>query len=76
MKKLVVILSAFTVAIFTSCKTETKEKEVETQFLVTNPIMKDTVITKDYVSQIQSFRHIELRAMEKGYLQQIFVDEG
>ena len=59
-----------------SCKTETKEKEKEEQFLVTNPIKKDTVVTKDYVSQIQASRHIELRALEKGYLQKIYVDEG
>ncbi|GAA3514448.1 efflux RND transporter periplasmic adaptor subunit [Aquimarina addita] len=36
----------------------------------------DTIITKDYVCQIQSIRHIELRALEKGYLQKISVDEG
>lgn len=76
MKKLVVLLSAFLLAILTSCKTETKETESETEFLVTNPILKDTVVTKDYVSQIQSIRHIELRAMEKGFLQEIYVDEG
>ena len=36
----------------------------------------DTSITKDYVCQIHSVRHIELRALEKGYLQHIYVDEG
>lgn len=60
----------------TSCKKNTEVKEEETEFLVTNPIKKDTVVTKDYVAQIQSIRHIELRALEKGYLQKIYVDEG
>lgn len=60
----------------TSCKKEEIEKEEKTEFLVTNPIQKDTVVTKEYVSQIQSIRHIELRALEKGYLQKIYVDEG
>ncbi len=54
MKKLVVLLSAISLAIFTSCKTETKEKEAETKFFVTNPLRRDTLITKDYVSQIHS----------------------
>ena len=36
----------------------------------------DTLITKDYVCQIRSLKHIKLRALEKGYLQKIFVDEG
>lgn len=60
----------------TGCKTEKEHKEEATEFLVTTPLIKDTVITKDYVSQVQSIRHIELRAQEKGYLQKIYVDEG
>lgn len=52
------------------------EKEEQVKYLVTNPIQKDTLITKDYVSQIHSIRHIELRAQERGYLEKIFVDEG
>lgn len=53
-----------------------KEKEDQVKFLVTNPIKKDTSIVKEYVSQIHSIQHIELRAQEKGYLEKIFVDEG
>jgi len=54
---------------------ESKEAE-ETTFLVTTPLRRDTVITNEYVCQIHSVRHIELRALEKGYLENIFVDEG
>lgn len=43
---------------------------------MTSPLKKDTVITKDYVCQIKSIQHIELRALEKGYLENIYVDEG
>jgi membrane fusion protein (multidrug efflux system) len=59
-----------------SCQNKNVEKKEHTAFLVTKPIKKDTSITKDYVSQIHSYRHIELRALEKGYLQDISVDEG
>ena len=45
-------------------------------FQVTRPIRLDTTIVKDYVCQIHSIQHIEIRALEKGYLQKIFVDEG
>lgn len=76
MKKVLMLVSFCALLFNTSCKTEKKEKEEETKFLVTNPIRKDTIITKDYVAQIQSIRHIELRAQEKGYLQNIYVDEG
>lgn len=61
---------------YTSCESKKEEKEEATNFLVTKPLVKDTLITKEYVSQIHSISHIEIRALEKGYLQKIFVDEG
>lgn len=44
--------------------------------LVTNPIVKDVVTTQQYVCQIHSYRHIEVRALESGYLEAIQVKEG
>ena len=38
--------------------------------------MKDTIINKEYVAQIQSVKNIEVRAQEKGFLEKIYVDEG
>lgn len=69
-------MSLIVLIILTSCDNKKEKKEEHTAFLVTNPIKKDTSITKDYVSQIHSYRHIEIRALEKGYLQTISVDEG
>ncbi|WP_439130572.1 efflux RND transporter periplasmic adaptor subunit [Polaribacter sp.] len=69
--------AGLTILIFlVSCEHKKEEKKEEATFHVTNPIKKDTIIIKDYVSQIHSVRHIELRALEKGYLQNISVDEG
>lgn len=34
------------------------------------------MIYQEYVCQIRSIQHIELRALEKGYLQKTYVDEG
>lgn len=59
-----------------SCNSHKEEKKEERIFQVTNPVAMDTSIVKEYVCQIHSIRHIELRAMEKGYLQKINVDEG
>ncbi|MEQ8535530.1 MAG: biotin/lipoyl-binding protein, partial [Imperialibacter sp.] len=61
---------------YTGCESHKEEEEVETKFLVTTPLRMDTTTTKDYVCQIRSVQHIELRALEKGYLQKIYVDEG
>lgn len=53
-----------------------EQKEEDTKFIATSPLQKDTLITRNYVCQIHSIQHIELRALEKGYLQNIYVDEG
>lgn len=53
-----------------------KEHTEETVFFATSPFKKDTSITAEYVCQLHAIQHIELRAMEKGYLQGIYVDEG
>jgi membrane fusion protein (multidrug efflux system) len=59
-----------------SCTTKKEVKEETGKYTVTNPVVIDTSFTKQYVSQIKSVRNIEIRAQEKGYLQNIYVDEG
>lgn len=61
---------------FTSCHQHGKEHHEDATYLVSSPIRKDTILFNKYVCQIQSIQHIELRALEKGYLQNIYVDEG
>lgn len=58
------------------CHRENHVAEEEGKFLATTPVRKDTELTKEYVAQIRAIQHIELRALEKGYLQKVFVDEG
>jgi len=65
-----------TAVLLNGCHKEEAAKEAPPKLQVSSPLRKDTVITKEYVSQIHAFRHIELRALEKGYLQNIYVDEG
>jgi membrane fusion protein, multidrug efflux system len=55
---------------------EHHEPKEKASYLVTSPLRKDTEITKEYVSQIRAIQHIEVRALERGYLQGIYVDEG
>lgn len=56
--------------------THEHEQPIATRYLVTRPLQKDTTLLREYVSQIHAISHIELRALEKGYLQHIYVDEG
>jgi membrane fusion protein, multidrug efflux system len=48
----------------------------EHQIAVTSPQVKDVVSTQPYVCQIRSRRHINVRALESGYLEEIQIREG
>ncbi len=72
---LVVCLLALLV-LATSCHSDKHHEEEKVTYLVTSPVRMDTVTTREYVCQIHAIQHIELRALERGYLQEIFVDEG
>ena len=76
MNKLLVFTGLIAVICPTSCTSQKEEKEEGDKFIVTNPIKIDTSFIKQYVSQIRSVRNIEIRAQEKGFLQNIYVDEG
>lgn len=51
-------------------------KEEQRKLVVTSPIAEDVVATRSYVCQIHSRRHIEVRALDSGYLQQVHIQEG
>lgn len=76
MKKILVLSGLTGLLFFTSCHNNEEKNEEDTKFLVTTPIQKDTLFFKEYVCQIRAISHIELRSQEKGYLQNIYVDEG
>jgi len=60
----------------TSCTSKKEEKEEVGKYTVTTPLKTDTAFIKEYVAQIRSVRNIEIRSQEKGYLENIYVDEG
>jgi RND family efflux transporter MFP subunit len=59
-----------------SCTNTPEQADTTHTFKVMRPIIKDTVALKDYVADIQSVRHIEIRARLKGYIEKAHVDEG
>ncbi len=46
------------------------------KIVVTSPVAKPVTITQQFVCQIHSHRHIEICALENGYLEEIPVKEG
>lgn len=71
-----IFLSVLLLAILAGCGHSDHGEHKESVYVVSHPILRDTTIYQEYVSQIRSIQHIELRAIEKGYLQHVYVDEG
>ncbi|RYY57405.1 MAG: efflux RND transporter periplasmic adaptor subunit [Chitinophagaceae bacterium] len=76
MKQLLIITTLAAAIGTTSCKHKEEQKEEAGKYAVTSPMVMDTSFNKEYVSQIRSVRNIEIRSQEKGFLQDIYVDEG
>src|SRR5574338_371994 len=45
-------------------------------YQVSKPLVKDLTLNDEYVCQIRAIQHIEIRSLEKGYLQNVLIDEG
>lgn len=57
-------------------KSEGHVHESHRTLVVTSPIAENVVTKQQYVCQIHSCRHIDIRAIETGYLEKIQVREG
>ncbi|MBL9179403.1 MAG: efflux RND transporter periplasmic adaptor subunit [Verrucomicrobiaceae bacterium] len=55
---------------------EEHEEHETSKLIVTRPLKQDTTVTREYVCQIHSRSNIELRALERGYLEATYVKEG
>lgn len=77
MKRSLILSGLLAVLCLPACQSGLAEKkDLVARFMVTSPVKMDTVITDEFVCQIHSINNIEMRALEKGYLQDIYVDEG
>ncbi len=77
MNSIKLITSILLLHLLASCNHHNEHQgHLDSTFLVSSPYKSDTSIVKSYVCQIHSYRHIELRSQEKGYLTGVFIDEG
>lgn len=76
MKPFVLLVFASTLCLLASCKHQEEHQKEAVEITATSPLQVDTTVTNKFVCQIKSIRHIEVRSLEKGYLEKIYVDEG
>lgn len=71
-----IIIIAISIVGLVACHKDEQEREEAVKFVVTSPLRRDTQIVHEYVCQIHAIQHIEVRALERGYLEKILVNEG
>lgn len=59
-----------------ACVKHDEKSEVEHKVVLTSPMTKDVTITQRYVCQIRSQKHINVCALQSGYLEPILIKEG
>ena len=72
--KLMIMPIVFSVS--NGCSSRQVENSNQGKFLVTSPILKDTIYTSEYVADIHSLQNVEIRARVRGFVETIHVDEG
>jgi len=75
MNKIALQLALLPMVLIGACTTaETKEQKEK--YLVAHPLITDTSFTKEYVADIHAMHNVEIRAKVKGFIENIYVDEG
>jgi len=76
MSRITLLFVLIATSLLWGCHQKPHAHEETRKFLVTTPLRKSTELTSEYVAQVRAIQHIELRALERGYIQGVFVDEG
>lgn len=74
--RIYLLFIATAVLVISGCNHKSNHNNEITKYTVSVAVKKDTIVYREYVAQIRSYQHVELRALEQGYLQKIYVDEG
>lgn len=64
------------VILLISCGSENSPESANDTYEVVNSLIQDMPYSNEYVAEIHSYKHVEVRSKIKGYLEKRFVDEG
>lgn len=69
-------VSALVLIFLPGCRTQREDHRQPQKIVVTKPEAMPITVTERYVCQIHAQRHIKIRALERGYLDAISINEG
>ena len=70
-----IALSIILLLTLTSCAENTPAPEIKS-YQVVNPIITDTTYEREYATTINSLQNVEIRNKVRGFIEEIYVDEG
>lgn len=70
-----IALSILLFLTLTSCSENTPAPEIKS-YQVVNPIIMDTTYEREYATTINSLQNVEIRNKVRGFIEEIYVDEG
>ena len=70
-----IALSILLLLTLTSCSENTPAPEIKS-YQVVNPIITDTTYERAYAANINSLQNVEIRNKVRGFIEEIYVDEG
>ncbi|MCA9656690.1 MAG: efflux RND transporter periplasmic adaptor subunit [Myxococcales bacterium] len=76
MDRILILAGSLAAVSLWGCQPPPEHHEEEGSFAVTTPLRQDVELSRKYVAQVRASQHIDVRAQERGYLTEIFVDEG
>jgi len=71
-----ILFLALSLVVLPGCSSHPEEPREGQKLVVTTPESKSVTVTERYVCQIHAQRHIKIRALERGYLEEISIKEG
>lgn len=71
-----IFVGCIIVSSIVSCSNGDSSKLKKEKYSVIRAIMVDTVVSKEYVAEIQASRNVEIRSRISGFIEKIHVDEG
>lgn len=74
--RVIYTLSLAGLFLFSGCASDSETSESIETVQVIYPTVVDTVVSREYVADIQSIQNVEIRARISGFLEHIHVDEG
>lgn len=70
---ILLLFASFSIISCSDTGEKNKNKEI---YQIVFPIIKDTSYFQEYIAEVQSYEHVEIRSRVRGYIEKNHVDEG